>query len=50
MIPPSTLVRLVGAVLLGLALASLPFLHYRLGAAHHARDAGAAHASHPHAR
>jgi hypothetical protein len=29
------------AVLLGLALASLPFLHYRLGAVHHRHDEAA---------
>jgi hypothetical protein len=40
----------IGAVVLGLVLASLPFLHYRLGARHHAPHVpeGGSHAHHAH--
>jgi len=43
---------LLAAIVLGVALGALPFLHYRLGGAHHgspADGAAHAHATHAHA-
>jgi hypothetical protein len=36
--PPAQTLRLLAAILLGVALASLPLLHYRGGSHHAARD------------
>jgi hypothetical protein len=44
--------RIALGIMLGLLLATLPFVHYRLGGAHagadHAVDTGGAHAYHAH--
>ena len=40
--------RIALGILLGLILATLPFVHYRFGADDHGADTGGSHARHPH--
>ena len=40
--------RIALGILLGLILATLPFVHYRFGADDHGADTGGSHAHHTH--